>query len=202
MHKSIKKINWVILLLTLSDVFVWGMYMIANPLQAIYLKDKFGEESTQLVATGLSIYFLLRASLQIPIGKLVDYLKKDVDEIWALGIGSLLIGISLIIFPFTQNAWQYYTVTALAGIGASSNLIGWRKLFAKNLSKNKEGFEYATYETMMSVCTAIIGITAGQMSLVTHEQFTIFFATVGIIIIIGGISVASTLMRVERRPFE
>lgn len=198
MIDKIKKINKVIITLTLSDVLVWGTYLVAYPLQGIYLSFQHGEKSIQYIAIGLSIYYLMRALLQIPIGYMVDKTKQDFDEIWALGVGCVLIGLSFVVFPFTSTALEYYLLMALAGIGASFNLIGWRKLFAKNLDKDREGREYALYETIMSLCTAAFGLISGEFSSISNEVFRWFFLVIGAIIIIGGIIISYTLFHIHK----
>ena len=199
MIEKFKGFNKTIAVLTLSDVLVWGTYMIAYPLQGIYLTYKYGDKSIQYIAIGLSIYYFLRAILQVPIGYLVDKTREDIDEVWSLGTGSVLIGLGFLIFPFTNSPVEYYLIMGMSGIGASFNLIGWRKLFAKNLDKNKEGREYAAYEAVMSLCTAVFCLVGGELSSISHEVFRGFFFVVGIVTILGGICVTIILIRKNRK---
>jgi MFS family permease len=199
MLQNLKIFNRTIGILTLSDVFVWGIYMVAYPLQGIYMTYKYGYDSIQYLAVGLSIYYFMRAILQVPIGILLDRVKSDNDEIWSLGIGSLFIGLNFVLFPFTQNPIQYYLVMGLAGIGASFNLLGWRKLFAKNLDKNKEGQSYAAYEAVMSFCTGIFSLVSGKLSSINYQIFTDFFIVVGVITIVGGLTVVMFLFKTKRK---
>jgi len=196
---KLKKLNKSILFLTLSDVFVWGIYSVTVPLEGIYLSLKFGEKSIEYVTLGLCIYFIIRAILPIPIGRFVDKTKKDLDEIFSLGFGSTLIGLSFIIFPFITSPIQYFFLTALAGTGTAFNLIGWRKLFAKNLDPGREGMEYASYETLMSLCTAVICLLGGTFSNVNHDLFRVFFFIVGSVTMIGGILMAVSILKTKRK---
>ena len=193
MIEKIRKFNKVIIILTISDVLVWGTYLVAYPLQGIYLSYQHGDQAIQYITIGLSIYYLMRALLQIPIGSIVD------KTIWSLGIGCTLIGLSFVVFPFTTTAVEYYLLMALAGVGGAFNLIGWRKLFAKNLDKDKEGREYALYETVMSLCTAVFSIVGGQFSSISHEIFRVFFLVIGLVTIVGGICITVTLFRYNKR---
>jgi MFS family permease len=199
MIEKIKKINKTIIVLTISDVLVWGTYMIAYPLQGIFMTYRYGDKSIQYISIGLSIYFVLRALLQVPIGILVDKTKDDIDEVWSLGLGSFLIGLNFLIFPFTSTPVEYYLLMGMAGVGASFNLIGWRKLFAKNLDKDKEGREYALYETVMSLCTAVFSFIGGGTSSISHEIFRAFFFAVGLVTMIGGIVVTLILIKEKKK---
>jgi MFS family permease len=199
MLQKLNKINKVIVLLTLSDVLVWGTYLIAYPLQGIYMTYKYGDKSIEYISIGLFIYYLIRAVIPTPVGYYVDKTKKDVDEIMSLGLGSTLIGLSFIIFPFTNSPLEYFVLMGMAGVGAALNLIGWRKLFAKNLDKNKEGRDYAVYETVMSLSTALFSLIGGQFSSINHELFRMFFLLIGIITTFGGMGVALVLLRTNRK---
>jgi MFS family permease len=199
MLQKFNKINRVVVLLTLSDVLVWGTYLIAYPLQGIYMTYRYGDKSIEYISVGLFIYYILRAIIPTPVGYYVDKSKKDIDEIISLGVGSGMIGLSFIIFPFTTSPYEYFILMGLAGVGAALNLIGWRKLFAKNLDKNREGREYAAYETIMSLSTAIFSLVGGQFSSINHELFRLFFLITGLLTTFGGIGVAIMLLRIKRK---
>lgn len=198
MIEKIRQFNKTIVALTMSDVVVWGTYMIAYPLQGIYLTYSFGDKSIQYIAIGLSIFYFLRAILPVPIGIILDKTKGNRDEIYSLAVGSILIGLNFFVFPFVTQPFEYYLLMALAGIGAAFNLLGWRKLFAKNLDKDKEGREYAVYETVMSLCTAVFSLIGGELSSISHEVFRWFFMGVGILTMLGGVIITFVLMKRDR----
>jgi MFS family permease len=178
------KLNKVILLLTGSDVFTFGLINILNVFVGLYLAEKpsFDEhEVLQIIGIGAAIFNLTNAIFQIPCGYLVDKLKGDKDEIITLALGNFLMGFPLILFPIIGSANLYYFLQFIIGLGAAINLVSWRKLFAKNLDENHEGMQYASYQTVMGLCTSIFGVLAGFLSSISQEYFDLVIISVGIL---------------------
>lgn len=67
------------------------------------------------------------------------------------------------------------------------NLNTWRKLFAKNIDKDREGWEYGFYETVMSIATAILIIGGGVVANLSPHYFDLVMSLVGAGIIFGGV---------------
>jgi MFS family permease len=194
----LKKFNKVILLLTLSDAFTWGSFIIIANLAGIYLSTKLGEDTVSFVGIGTSIYFLTRAVLQMPIGHLTDKIKNDKDEIILLVLGILFMGLPYIFYPLITRTFQYYVLQFIFGLGVSLNLPNWRKLFALNLDQGQEGFQYGFYETILSISTAIFSIVVGYIANLGDSYFDISMRAVGIIMMLSSIWVL-LIFKVKKR---
>ncbi|MCD4756331.1 MFS transporter [bacterium] len=187
MKKLTAKINKVVILLTLSDVFSWGPLIIISSLSGIYLAQKLGSNAVEFVGIGTGIYYITRALFQIPVGILTDKLKKDKDEIAILIIGTLLMGFPYILYPSITQAYQYYILQFIFGLGVSLNVVNWRKLFALNVGKGMEGREYALYDTILSVSTAILSIVIGLIANIGDTHFKIVLIGSGITMMLASI---------------
>ena len=97
------------------------------------------------------------------------------------------MGFPYILFPLIKNEYLYYALQAILGTGAALNLVSWRKLFAKNLDKGKEGLEYASYDTVMSISIGIFGIASGIIANQGQQYFDAVMWIIGLIIISSGI---------------
>jgi MFS family permease len=159
----------------------------ATPLIGIFLQDQFKEKTVFYVGIATAIYFLSRSVFQIPVGLLSDKIKHDKDEIIILMLGCFIMGLMYILIPFIREPWEYFLIMAFEGLGASMNLNTWRKLFARNLDKSHEGVGYGFYETIMSICTAIISIVGGYFSSISNSVFAIVLVVIGGAIIFGGL---------------
>lgn len=179
----LKKLNKVILLLTLSDTFTWGPFIIIANLSSIYLADKLGQDTVSFVGVGTSIYFLTRATLQIPIGYLTDKLDNDKDEIILLSLGIILMGLPFLFYPIITQPHHYYILQFIFGLGVSLNLPNWRKLFALNLDQGKEGSLYGFYETIISISTAVFSTLVGFVANLGDMYFDYVMTGVGILMI-------------------
>ena len=193
------KINKVVLLLTMSDIFSWGPLIIISSLSGIYLSNKLGSDAIEFVGIGTGIYYITRALFQIPVGKFTDKLKKDRDEIAILVIGTLFMGLPYILYPSINYAYQYYLLQFLFGLGVSLNVVNWRKLFALNSGKGMEGEEYAFYDTILSISTAILSVILGLIDNIGDAYFNIVMITSGIIMMSASIWVLLITTVKERK---
>ena len=192
------KINKSVSFLTLSDIFTWGSHTVLIALVGIYLADKLGKNAAEFVGIGTGIYYLTRATFQIPLGFLLDKIKHDKDEIIVLVLGSNLMGLSFLFYSLIQTQYLYYILQFIFGLGVSMNLISWRKLFSQSLDKNKVGLEYGIYETLISFATAIFSITAGMVANINQVYFERVIFTIGLIMILGSIW-AGALLTIKNR---
>ena len=186
-----KIINRVIWLLTLSDIFTWGLYLIINSLIGIYLSNKLGGNTIYYIGVGTGLYYLAKGGFQIPIGVITDKLKGDKDEVIALLLGNILMGLPYFFFPSITSPVMYYILEFIMGIGAAMNLVNWRKLFAKNLDSGKEGFDYAIYDTIMSLTMILMSLIAGYIASINQSYFDLVMYAIGSLMLSSGIWVIS-----------
>ncbi|KXK27079.1 MAG: Major Facilitator Superfamily protein [candidate division WS6 bacterium OLB20] len=172
--------NKVIWLLTLSDIFTWGSYYIISTIAGIYLAGRLGVNAVEIIGIGTAVYFVCRAVFQIPVGIITDRLERDRDEVLILAIGSILMGMSFVMYPLIDRPISYFFLQFLFGLGTAMNLNTWRKLFAKNLQKNNEGKEYGMYEVFMSMAIAAFSWVAGLVAGAGGIYFDLVMIAVGI----------------------
>lgn len=185
--KNLKGFNRVVIYLSLSDVFSWGSFTVISILSGIYLSKKLGTDTLKFLGVGTSIYFFTRALFQIPIGLVTDKFKHDKDEILILFIGVLLMGLPYMFYPYITSEYHYYILQFIFGLGVSLNVTNWRKLFAFNIDKGKEGIQYGIYELIMSVCAGLLSILAGNIANMGDIYFDTVISLAGILIMLGSI---------------
>jgi len=197
--KIFKKLNRVVIYLTISDVFTWGTFMILSALTGLYLAQKLGQNAIQFVGIGTAIYFLTRAIFQIPLGRITDKYKNDKDEILILFVGILLMGVPFIFYPYISLPIHFYLLQFVFGIGVAFNVTNWRKLFALNVDGGREGRQYALYETIVSACTAVLSIVGGIIANLGTIYFDMVISFAGIVIMLGSIWVVLIYRYEERK---
>lgn len=181
------RVNKIISLLTLSDIFTWGGFTVMSVLMGIYLSEKIGGDTARIVGVGMAIYLLFRSVIQIPLGILLDKIARDHDDILVLFLGCVLMGTAFIFYPLIERELTFYFLQALLGIGASMNLIAWRKLFAENLNNGTRGLSYGIYETAMGVATALLSLFGGLVAGRGSEYFNVVIIVLGIWVMLGGV---------------
>lgn len=192
------KFNKSVSFLTLSDISTWGSHTVLIALIGIYLANKLGTNATEFVGIGTGIYYLSRATFQIPFGLLLDKIKHDRDEIIVLVLGSILMGLPFLFYSLIQTQYLYYFLQFIFGLGVSMNLTSWRKLFSQSLDRGKVGLEYGIYGTLVSLATAIFSITAGIVANINQIYFERVIFTIGLIMISGSLW-AGALLTIKHR---
>lgn len=180
-------INRVIWYLTLSDIFTWGLYFMVNSIVGIYLESKFGGRALEYIGVGTALYFLAKGGLQIPIGLFTDRIKRDKDDIVFLLLGNIFMGLPFFFYPVIESAAPYFILQFILGLGSAMNLVSWRKLFAANLDKGREGYNYAVYDTVMSVAGAIFALLAGYIASISQVYFDLVIVAIGGLMLSSGI---------------
>ena len=184
---NIFKLNRAIWLLTVSDIFTWGLYLPLTALTGLYLAQLLNEDTVSMVAVGFGIYYFVRSATQIPIGILVDKIGRDRDDILILMAGNILMGMAFFFYPSIQSAGTFFVLQFFLGLGASMNLVTWRKLFAKNLDLNKEGTSYAVYDTILSASVSVFSLIIGFIANIGPAYFNFIVILVGILIMSSAI---------------
>jgi MFS-type transporter involved in bile tolerance (Atg22 family) len=174
-------------LLTFSDLFTWGFYLIISTLSGIYLEHKLGEDVIKIVGIGGAIYYVIRGVLQLPISKVLDRIKNDKDEIFVLTIGCILMGLPFLFYPTLTSANQYYVLQVIFSLGVAMNLNPWRKLFATNLQAGKEAREYAVYDMVNSMFIAFSIFFVGQIANINQFYFDVMMVSLGLLVMTGGL---------------
>jgi len=83
-------------------------------------------------------------------------------------------------------------------MGVSLNVTNWRKLFATNVDSGREGIQYATYETIISIATAILSTLIGVVASLGEIYFDIVIVSAGIVMMLGSIWII-LIYKVEKR---
>lgn len=202
MTDYLKSINRAIILIILSDVFAWGLYAVLSILTGLYLSQRLDADITAVMGLGIFIYFITRAVVNFPAGKIMDLLPGHQDEAAALLLGSVLMGVPFVFYPLITTPYLYYILQVVFGIGAALHLVSSRKIFATSLDKNREAEEYSLYDIVICTFIAIAGLIAGVLAGISPTVFSYVFVGFGLLIISSGIW-AIVFLRVyypERKP--
>ena len=85
------KVNRLIKCLILADFFIWSSQQLFYPIFAIFLTEKIHGASVEVVGISTSIYMIVRAVLELPVGMWLDRTKVETDDLYSAFIGTLMI---------------------------------------------------------------------------------------------------------------
>ncbi len=163
---------------------------------ALHVEKQVGGSAVNYIATGFSIYLILRGVLQIPISKYLDKNKSNKDEVYSMLLGAVLLSLSFLAYEFVNLPIHLYLVNILYGLGAAFYLPAWRKYFAIYSDNGSKGLNYAYSDVIFSVSGALAAILGGYLVKITGS-FTYVFLTATLLSLIGGFNLIQLVKKTE-----
>ncbi len=178
----LKSINRIIKIFIASDLALnWGWGLL-GPVFAIFIVQNItagsATEAAKIAGFATLTYWMVKSSLQIPIGKYLDRNHGEKDDFWFMVIGMFITGLVPFGYLFASLPWHIYICQALHAIGMSLVVPSLSAIFTRHIDKGKEAFEWGTRSTVVGYAIGISGAIGGI--LVAFLGFKIIFIMVGI----------------------
>jgi len=181
------RINRVIKILISSDIFLnigWGLLA---PVFAIFVVQKIAAGSTaegaKIAGFASLTYWIVKSSLQIPIGKYLDKNHGEKDDFWFMVSGLFLTGLTPFGFMVAFRPWHIYGSQVLHAIGMAMVIPSWSAIFTRHIDKGKEAFEWSLESTSLGFGAGIAGALGGIFAAIFG--FQVIFILVGTFTIIS-----------------
>jgi predicted MFS family arabinose efflux permease len=189
-------INKVIKVLIVSDFFLNAGWGLLSPVFAIFILQNIASDnpaqSAKIAGFAALIYWLIKSSLQIPIGRYLDKNHGEEDDFWFMVGGMLVVGLVPFGFLAASQAWHIYLLQAVYGFGMALALPSWLAIFTRHIDKGKEAFEWGAESASLGLGAGIGGAVGGLVAAIFG--FWLIFVLVGSFTIFS-----SLLMLVIRR---
>ncbi|MCD6402689.1 MFS transporter [bacterium] len=182
-----KSINKVIKILISSDFVLntgWGLLA---PVFAIFLVQKIAvgsaTEGAKIAGFASLVYWVVKSSLQVPIGRYLDKNHGEKDDFWFLVLGTFLNGLAPFGYLISSMSWHIYGCQILHAIGMAMVVPSWSAIFTRHIDKGKEAFEWGLESTSLGLGAGIAGAIGGV--LVAIFGFKIIFILGGTLTMIS-----------------
>jgi MFS family permease len=166
-YLNLKKVNVVIRLLTISDVIILSSFGLVSPIFAVFVTGSIKNGSIAVAGLAAAIYLLSKSIFQIPFGILIDKIRGERDDFWALFLGSILFSLTPLLYLIISTPLQLYIVQFVFGITTAMAVPSWYAIFTRHIDKNYEGVEWGVYQTLVDLgaagTAAIGGFLASQL---------------------------------------
>lgn len=179
----LKTINKVIKILIVSDFFfnyAWGLL---GPVFAIFIVQNITfenmTEGAKVAGFASLIYWVVKAFLQIPIGKYLDKNHGEKDDFWFMVSGTFITGIVPLGFLFSFQPWHIYGLQVFHAIAMAMLVPSWYAIFTRHIDKGKEAYEWGAWSATLGFGVGIAGAVGGIM--VATLGFELLFISVGAI---------------------
>lgn len=180
--KDVFKINRVVKLLMISDIFVYTGFGLIDPVIAIFFSEKIAGGSVFAAGLAVSLFMVTKSLVQLPFSKHVDENDDDDDLKWLI-VGTLIVVLIPFLYMSASHIYMIYGIQILYGIGAGLSFPAWLGLWSTHLDKKRESFEWSLYSTLLGIGTA--GAATAGAAIAQYFGFNASFMFAGIMSLLG-----------------
>lgn len=175
------RINKVIKILISSDFVLNSGWGLLGPVFAIFLVQKIAvgnpAEGAKIAGFASLVYWIVKSSLQIPIGRYLDKNHGEKDDFWSMVLGTFLTGVTPLGYLISSQAWHIYGFQVIHAVGMAMVIPSWFAIFTRHIDEGKEAFEWGLRSTSLGFGAGIAGAIGGV--LVAIFGFEVVFILVG-----------------------
>lgn len=178
-------LNKVARTLIQADLVFLSAFGLIAPIFAVFIIEQINGGNVKVVGFAAAIYWILKAILQIPIGKFLDKHRGEKDDVSFLVLGYVLAAIVPLGYIFSFLPWHIYLLQAVYSIGMAMAIPAWAAIFTRHIDKGKEAFEWSLESSGFSLGIGITGAIGGI--LVAKFGFNTVFIIVSVFALIGAL---------------
>lgn len=186
--RASQKVNKIIKILISSDLVLNSGWGLLAPVFAIFILKKITLDDVAAAAkiAGFAslIYWLVKSSLQIPVGRYLDKNHGEKDDFWFLVGGLFLSALVPFGFIFASYAWHIYTLQVIHAVGMAMALPSWCAIFTRHIDKGREAFEWGIESTSLGLGAGIGGAFGGIIA--ATFGFEVIFISITILTFFSG----------------
>lgn len=153
-YLTMRKINSVIRFLTISDVLMISGFGLVAPVFAVFITDTIQGGNIEVVGFASAIYLLTKSLFQIPAAGIIDKIKGEKDDFWAMFIGSIIFSIIPLFYLLITTPMQLYAIQFFYGLSTAITLPAWMAIFTRHIDRKHEGVEWGVYGTLVDLGSA------------------------------------------------
>ncbi len=180
-----KKINPVVRFLTVSDIIILTSFGLITPIFAIFITESIEGGTVEVAGIASAIYLFAKSLGQVPVAKLIDSIKGEVDDFWVLFVGSLGISLVPLLYIFINTPISLYILQFFYGLCAAMIFPCWMAVFTRHIDRNCEGVEWGVYRTMVDFGCAVAACLGGLLAF--RFGFVPLFVIISITSFIGSL---------------
>ncbi len=150
--------NKIIFFLLLAEfVFTLGAGLY-GPIYAIFVQKIGGDILDAGIAWAL--FLITMATLEIPIGRLIDKHSKKLF----LAAGYLIASAAIFGYIFVSNIWELFFLQIISGIAFALGDPAWDAWFSSVTPRKEKGFDWALYHASTGYGQGFAAIAGGALA--------------------------------------
>lgn len=192
----LKNVNSVIKFVTMADFMMVSGFGLIMPIFAVFIVQNIRGGSLEVVGLAMTIYLLVKSVGQIPAAFLIDKIKGEKDDFWAVIIGYFLYALLPLFYIFIKTPAQLYIIQIFYGLASAICFPAWYAIFTRHIDKDKEGIEWGVYNTLIDLGGALAASIGGFVA--SRFGFFPLFVIISIVMLVGVL--LFTLVYKDMRP--
>lgn len=176
--KKQNKINKIIQVLIISDIFFNAGWGLINPIFAIYLLNNIEGGNAQTVGFATAVFWIVKSILQVPLAKYLDNNHGEKDDYLFMVCGLFIAGLVPFGFLTATRPEHIYILQVIFAIGMAMTAPAWYAIFTRHIDKGREAYEWSIYSTMFGFSVGLSGAIGGTIA--DKIGFEIVYIFVGV----------------------
>lgn len=149
-----KKLNFVISTLIISDLFLFFALGLLSPIFAVFILEDVPGSTLATIGTASALYWIARVTSVLPISRLLDRLKGEKDEYYAVVIGTYSLALLPLLYIFVSDVTHIYMIEFAKGFAGALAVPAWRILFTKFVDRKMVGLGWSLEDVCVGLATA------------------------------------------------
>ena len=182
-----KIINKVIRFMIYSDFVFHSGWGFLGPVFAIFIVQNIAAgdpiEGAKIAGFASLSYWIVKSSLQIPIGKNLDKNHGEKDDFRFMVFGTFLTGLVPFGFMISSQPWHIYAFQIIHAVGMAMVIPSWSAIFTRHIDKGEEAYQWSLRSTSLGFGIGIAGALGGIIA--STYGFNLIFILVGTLSIIS-----------------
>lgn len=160
------KINKVIKILVLSDLFLFAGWGLISPIFSVFIVEEIVGATVVTVGIASSVYWVARSSVYIPVARFLDKRKGEKDDFYALVFSLIMVGVAAFLMTRVQTPLHLYLAHGFHGLVFAIYQIAWPSMFSRHLDKGNVSLDWSLDKVLIGVAvatTSILGAHAAAL---------------------------------------
>jgi len=147
------RVNRIIRSLIISDFVLFFALGLLSPIFAVFILENIGNR-LEVIGYAASCYWITRVVMAVPLSRLMDKLKGELDEYSFMVIGTFIISIIPLFYIIASEPWHIYVLQIVNGLAHSMAVPAWRIIFTNHVDRKSIGFEWSLEDVGIGTATA------------------------------------------------
>lgn len=168
------KINRIVRYFILADLTILAGWGLADPILAIFVVDKIPGATLLTIGAMAAIYWIVKSTIQIPIGLYLDRTDGEKDDFYAVVIGLLVASVTLFSFMAATNVTHLYIIQFIKAVAFGFYVPAWSAIVSRHLDKDRVAFEWALNSTTVGFSIGLAGLVGSWIAKFSFDLVFLF----------------------------